>query len=118
MEVCVDQDIRGREITVNSDSQAAIRAISNPVVTSAVVRDCKETCRAVNGVNTLTLKWVPGHAGIAGNEKADELARTGSNTNPCGPEPILPIPWAGVKMEETKRLSTSRIVKRCAIPKP
>jgi hypothetical protein len=34
---------------------------------------------------------VPGHANIAGNEKADELARRGSSTELLGPEPALPL---------------------------
>ena len=36
--------------------------------------------------------WVPGHSGIEGNEKADELARQGSAAVSYGPEPFIPIP--------------------------
>ena len=35
----------------------------------------------------LVLQWIPGHTGIYGNEKADILAKKGSQT----PQPIKPI---------------------------
>jgi hypothetical protein len=35
------------------------------------------------------LYWVPGHAGVRGNETSDELARSGSASGFMGPEPAL-----------------------------
>ena len=35
--------------------------------------------------------WVPGHSGIDENEKADELARAGSDNEFIGPEPAVRI---------------------------
>jgi len=37
------------------------------------------------------LFWVPGHAGVRGNEIADRLARDGSAQRPVGPEPFLGV---------------------------
>ena len=37
------------------------------------------------------LYWVPGHAGLRGNEIADELARGGFVLGFLGPEPALGV---------------------------
>jgi hypothetical protein len=54
--------------------------------------------------NEVTLMWVPGHCGILGNEKADELARQGAAKPLLGPEPALGIPKCSAR-EEIKNWS-------------
>ena len=39
--------------------------------------------------NEVTLLKVPGHKGIAGNDRADKLANIGSDSLPIGPEPFI-----------------------------
>jgi hypothetical protein len=51
--------------------------------------------------NEVTLILVPGHCGIPGNEKADELARQGAGMMLLGPEPALGIPRCSAR-EATK----------------
>jgi ribonuclease HI len=41
--------------------------------------------------NKTQLVWVPGHEGTAGNETADQLAKSGSEHSFIGPEPACGI---------------------------
>ncbi len=67
------------EITIYSDSQAAIQAIcdykfdSNPVIPEII-----ETIMNHYAAGTkINLTWIPSHCGIHGNEEADRLAAEG-----------------------------------------
>jgi len=41
--------------------------------------------------NRIQLVWVPGHTGLDGDERADELVSQGSSHAIIGPEPMLVI---------------------------
>ena len=88
----IPTEISGKKIYICSDSEASIKALSSPTVTSKMVKECKETLNRVGLRNHITLIWVPGHSGIEGNERADELARLGSSSRVFGPEPFVPVP--------------------------
>ena len=61
------------------DSQAAISAIGNPLVTSRVVAQAVEALNVLAGrVRAVTLVWIPAHKGHIGNERADVLAKEGA----------------------------------------
>jgi ribonuclease HI len=66
---------RDKRILILSDSQAALRALGSPKVTSRLVSECLEALQALADLNEVTLIWVPGHQGILGNKQGDKLAR-------------------------------------------
>ena len=82
---------RMRFVKIFIDSQAAILALENAHISSRVVS------QAVNNLNKLaskvaavTLVWIPAHKGHEGNERADELAKSGSKSE----EPSRAL-WVG-----------------------
>lgn len=91
---CVD-----KKICICSDSQFAIEAVSSNLVKSKMVYECKQRLNGLGSRNKVTLIWVPGHEGISGNEKADELARLGAENRFIRPEPKF-----GISMTTRKHL--------------
>jgi ribonuclease HI len=86
-------------VTILSDSQAAIMATANPLITSRTVLG---TVNALNALvihgSSVLLHWVRGHNGIEGNELADHLANKGAALQAAGPEPFIPFSNALIKM--------------------
>ena len=61
------------------DSQAALKALVNPSITSRTVSNAVEALNELGRQTTsLTLVWIPAHRGFIGNERADELAKLGT----------------------------------------
>jgi len=93
---CAYENIRraykNKQILIFSDSQAALKALSGPKVTSGMVAECLDALSVLASVNKVTLVWVPGHWGTSGNEEADKLARQASAMLLLGPELALGIP--------------------------
>jgi len=89
-----------RNITVYSDSKAALQALKRTDTQSALVACCHGEIAQLADKNKVTLVWIPAHQGFEGNEKADQLAKnsisldaTGSRLRPfTGPEPCFPVP--------------------------
>ncbi len=81
----------GKTIRIYSDSQAALKALSNFRVTSKLTRDCLPALNTLGQSNRVRLTWVPGHQGFQGNELADELAKEASARPVEGPGPPVPL---------------------------
>ena len=84
-------------IYICSDSQAALRALNTPRVESKQIWDCVQALNDLASDRSVTLAWVPGHSGIPGNEKADQLARAASSFPIPSPELTLPVSYSRVK---------------------
>ena len=58
---------------------------------SPLVRQCQQALNDISSRHAVRLYWVPGHAGMRGNEITDKLARSGSGQQFIGPEPCLGV---------------------------
>ena len=73
------QNEGGKFVKIFVDSQAAIMAVGNPHVTSRVVADTIDKLNALSvRAKSVTLVWIPAHKGHQGNERADDLAKLGT----------------------------------------
>ena len=77
------------DLVIFSDSSSALDALKTPPFQHPEV---EKTARAIHNLLTsynikVTLQWIPGHNDIFGNEKADKLAKEGTQKpqkdNPC-----------------------------------
>jgi ribonuclease HI len=101
---------RLRSATILLDNQAAIRALQTnrpqpgQQLTRLFHKQLTKICQ-LRRTFRLHLAWVPGHAGVAGNERADELAKAaseGATTLLHTPVPLLnnlPLSQSAVKMQ-------------------
>ena len=76
----ITRGYNGRTITIFTDSQAALKALETVTVKSKLVLECLQCLSELATHNSVQLVWVPGHEGILGNERADEMAKKGTDT--------------------------------------
>ena len=88
------EKMHNQNIVVLVDSQAAIKALIKCTVTSITVLNCIRNLNQLGKQNHVSIAWIPGHAGVHGNEVADYLAKSGSKSNIHGPEPFITVPYA------------------------
>jgi ribonuclease HI len=84
------QDRPEKYVSICSDSQAALKALQ-AARTSPLVQQCQKELNDISTRHNVALYWVPGHAGLQGNEIVDKLARDSSVQWFVGPEPFLGV---------------------------
>ena len=76
------------------DSQASIKLLLKCTVTSITVLNCIRNLNQLRKQNHVSIAWIPGHAGVHGNEVADYLAKSRPKSKMHGPEPFITVPYA------------------------
>ncbi|CAH2259742.1 jg24320 [Pararge aegeria aegeria] len=89
--------VTGFNFNINSDSQAALKALAKYTTSSKILLDCNNAFQTLTKSNRVTLRWIRGHNRSMGNDAADELARLATSLKVEGPEPIIPIPFSEYK---------------------
>ena len=79
-----------KNITIFSDSQASLAALSKLTITSDTVNKCNKALNILGENNKVHLRWVKAHVGIPGNEVADALAKCGTALGEGPSNEILP----------------------------
>ena len=88
------QKMHNQSIVVLVDSQAAIKALIKCTVTSITVFNYIKNLNHLGKQNHVSIAWIPGHAGVHGNEVADYVAKSGSKSKIYGPESFITILYA------------------------
>ena len=114
-----------REVRVCTDSQSALRRLAEgPAAQTDVLAD-KVWQRLLDladrGTHT-SLQWVPGHAGLPGNELADEIAREAANLEQRDVPIDLPSAKARLRRhahrEWEQRLQPTRYARQNGVRRP
>ena len=98
--MCDHPDLNPRHVKFFVDSQAALRALGNPLIRSKTVSQAVQAIqRLATKAQTVTLVWIPAHKGHFGNEEVDALAKSGAKSNNSCDKLHLPTPQATLKAQ-------------------
>jgi len=69
----------------------ALKALQAAKTTALLVRQCQQALKDISAWHAVGLYWVPGHAGVRGNEIADKFTISSSAQWFIGPESFLGV---------------------------
>ena len=101
------EKMHNQSIVLLVDSQAAIKPLIKCTATPITVFNCIRNLNQVGKQNHVSFAWIPGHAGVHGNQVADYVAKSGSKSKMHGPEPFITVPYASC-VSTVKDWSTDR----------
>ena len=98
-----ENPIKATSVVVFTDSLSALEAMEGGDQDESLIQVSQkaERLRTTHSMD-LKLQWIPGHIGIHGNEKADKLAKQGSQL----PQPSTPITLKTAKQNIKKTYRT------------
>ena len=71
-------EYNGHCITILTDSLSGLQSLTKIIINNKTAINCHRAINALAEHNTVTVTWVAGHEGHWGNERADELAKIGT----------------------------------------
>ena len=77
-------EVQDAEIDFMVDSQAGLKSLKNPLISSRLVKETKEKLNQLGSINDVTLHWIEAHKGHKFNEMADKFANKGNASNRLG----------------------------------
>jgi len=104
------QDRPEKYVSISSDSQAALKALQAAKTTSPLVQKCQKALNNISTQHTVGLHWVPGLAGVQGNEIANRLARDSSVHLFVGPEPSLGVSRQNIRTKMKRWKENQQLV--------
>ena len=83
-----------RNVTIYSDSQSGLKALSSTSNTNFFVNECRKSLDELLGITVVQFVWVKAHVGIIGNELADEAAKAASAQHTASSYNAFPLSLA------------------------
>ena len=87
------EKMHNQSIVVLVHSQAAVKALIKCTVTSVTVFNYIRNLNQFGKQNHVSIAWIPGHAGVHGNEVADYLTKSGSKSKIHGSKSFITVPY-------------------------
>jgi len=100
-------------VSICSDSQAALQALQAVKTTSLLVQQCQKVLNDISDTLWGWLYWVPGYAGVQGNEIANKLTRDSSVQWFVGPESFLGVSRQNIRINMKRWMENQHLALWC-----